>query len=513
MTEESKKKYEEILQKTIEEAMSLLKTHHLCGVERPPGFGKTWMASKVARTYKKVLYLYPSYPVKEAVQKSIEYRNISGFNIISWADVFQNIEEVYEDVIKEDFAKDDMDISNITFMTYMKFIRLTEEQIAVLKQTYDLIICDECHLAGAEKTREALRKLFDGIDADIFGLTATPLRTDRMDVFTEFFENHTVFSYTVEDGFRDGIFLEPYYTYCMTDLNDTILATLKELYPSLPESDLADMVEKFDADHKVNRANIKHIPKVLKEAVVSDVKDASCMKYIVFFPKVSVKDEYKKPDVVTLRKNMPTVVEWFKEAFPDYTIKVLVVTSKTAQETNNIRLVDHLPREDKTIYLICCVDMLNLGAHIDDLTGIVMYRKTTSNLIYTQQFGRVLSVGQEERRIVIDVVDNLHRKTKYNDEQSESINGMYGYTAKDDFHDKIMRILPKEYIAIGCPADIKEYLAKLIDSVKEERLNLVNEAISKSGVQSQLSDVVLAEILSYHRLTLDDYRIYQKKSA
>jgi len=58
--------------------------------------------------------------------------------------------------------------------------------------------------------------------------------------------------------------------------------------------------------------------------------------------------------------------------------------------------------------------MINMGYHVDDLTGIIMYRLTKSSIIYIQQLGRALSAGNNNKSVVFDVVDNLHTKAAYN---------------------------------------------------------------------------------------------------
>ena len=54
-----------------------------------------------------------------------------------------------------------------------------------------------------------------------------------------------------------------------------------------------------------------------------------------------------------------------------------------------------------------------MGYHVSDLTGILMYRSTYSNIIYSQQLGRALSTGDAVPKVVFDIVDNIHRKSVY----------------------------------------------------------------------------------------------------
>ena len=104
---------------------------------------------------------------------------------------------------------------------------------------------------------------------------------------------------------------------------------------------------------------------------------------------------------------------WFQAAYPKHSIKTLTINSKDKESSENVHELDKLVRRKNGIDLIFCIDMLNMGYHVNDLTGIVMYRGTSSSTIYIQQLGRALSTGSENACIVFDVVDNLHRKAVY----------------------------------------------------------------------------------------------------
>lgn len=89
------------------------------------------------------------------------------------------------------------------------------------------------------------------------------------------------------------------------------------------------------------------------------------------------------------------------------------MSSENEKTKENINHLKDLTHEENTIDLIYSCNMLNMGYHIDDLTGIVMYRMTSSNIIYAQQLGRINNSGISKHGVVFDVVDNLHRKSLY----------------------------------------------------------------------------------------------------
>ena len=57
--------------------------------------------------------------------------------------------------------------------------------------------------------------------------------------------------------------------------------------------------------------------------------------------------------------------------------------------------------------LLYCVDMLNEGVHVDDLSGVILFRPTVSPIIYKQQIGRALSVGNGKTPVIFDIVNNF----------------------------------------------------------------------------------------------------------
>ena len=57
--------------------------------------------------------------------------------------------------------------------------------------------------------------------------------------------------------------------------------------------------------------------------------------------------------------------------------------------------------------LLFCIDMLNEGVHVDDLSGVILFRPTVSPIIYKQQIGRALCAGKKNEPVIFDVVNNI----------------------------------------------------------------------------------------------------------
>lgn len=57
--------------------------------------------------------------------------------------------------------------------------------------------------------------------------------------------------------------------------------------------------------------------------------------------------------------------------------------------------------------LLFCIDMLNEGIHVDDISGVILFRPTVSPIIYKQQIGRALSASKSKYPVIFDIVNNI----------------------------------------------------------------------------------------------------------
>ena len=379
-------------EKTLKDVLNKLKTYHKCAVIRPTGFGKTYMLTELIKHYNKVLYLYPSAVIRDTVvnryygslwdEKSQDYIDEDG-NILDpeTIDTFKELNE----------------IENVTLMTYHKLIRLMPEDFKAMD--YDLILFDECHRIGGPKTKLAVSDLFTANPtADFVGATATPIRMDNFDVVSVFFSDIMTYTYTLFDAIEAGMLQKPNYCYCTydleTDLKDAALTAGEDIKdPTVVEVLKAKLIE---------MSKIVNIPTTIRNVCNDYAVDTNYMKFIVFFASKN-----------HMKEKLEDVMIWFREAYPDHSISSLKISSSNKIESQNTDKLELLQPRDKHIDIIACIDMLNMGYHVNNLTGILMYRGTKSNTIFTQQLGRALSAGANNSAIVFDVVDNLHRKAVY----------------------------------------------------------------------------------------------------
>ena len=368
----------EIREHTKNDVLLKLKEHKKCLIIRPTGYGKTFLLTDLINNYKKVLYLYPAAVIADTVKNRYIANN--------------NISEDDADMIRT--AKT---FSNVTMMTYQKLIRVNTA--ALTAADYDCVIMDEAHRIGGNKTASAISKLMTSLpDACYIGATATPNRSDSLDIVSMFFSGIISFPYTLHDAIKDGLLKKPNYCYCTYDIETNLKQAALTAGEDLKNPEVIEVLNK----RLIEISEICNIENIIQHMTNKFATDTSYMKFIVFFSSMKHIDE-----------KLNDVEKWFKTAFPSHSITSTCISSRNNVEKQNVEMLNQLTHKPNHIDLICCIDMLNMGYHVNDLTGIVMYRSTSSNIIYVQQLGRVLSAGSENPALVFDIVDNLHRKAVY----------------------------------------------------------------------------------------------------
>jgi len=450
------KKIDRLRKETYDEAVELLAQKKKCAIIRPTGFGKTGILTKFIKKggYKKILYLYPTDVVKQTV---FDFYYGGGYKLLK-----------------------NSAIPNVTFMTYMKLTQLTDKDFKNIKGT-DLIICDEYHRIGATETMEGLKTLISNNKrAKLLGASATPDRMDMLDVTALFFDDITTSRYTLHDAIKDGIIKKPYYCYCSEEESDS------EVLDHIKKDVMLKVEKSLDAEGKeqarellkgrmIEIANLNRMENVIKDTLKESKLPTDYQKYIVFFS-----------NFAHMKKKKNAVKQWFQKAFPKHTIKTLTITSETLETASNVRKLNTLNYRKNGIDLIFSCEMLNMGYHIGDLTGIVMYRTTYSNIIYSQQLGRALSTGDTQAKIVFDVVDNLHRKSIYSMLGTRTDSSTEGDEILEEYKELVKKQHSKN--RAGNPIKLtqaeKDRLQELSKLIRERIARTKRNTPSKHGIMS-----------------------------
>ena len=261
----------------------------------------------------------------------------------------------------------------------------------------DYIIADEAHYVGAPEWGNAVYRIKEKFHPVFIGFTATPQRfedqgTDNT-IVTGFFGGNSEGNYTVKDLQRRGVFQEPEYILSIYSLESEVETRLEKL----EDTDLSDIKKLeirdrlYDIFKDWKRNSCPEV--VMKEALPRYMYKPCCNRILVYMPSIA-ELEAKYRDVDRL----------IQACFPDRRIKSYCYTYKSSENEFRAFL-----EEDNTSYIkvLYSIDKVMETIHIDDLNIMLMLRPSVSNRIITQQFGRVNSIGNDKKPLIIDMVGNL----------------------------------------------------------------------------------------------------------
>jgi superfamily II DNA or RNA helicase len=365
-------RFYEVQGETIKNTMKQLKTHHKCLLVRPTGFGKTKSAVDIMMKYKHAVFLYPFHNIGNAVQQ---------------------------------YDVGELDLCMYTYATLRNLYKASLDEFKRIFSKFNLkntiFVMDEVHFIGAPATGEVIKHLMEEVcpNANFLGITATPNRTDKLEVKWHFFDGITAKEYGLSDAFEDEIFIKPYYVYTPLDGSEIERAYLAKIEGlSISQAKKDQLKNRVKSVLNPEKMSINNLDEIIRNNLHKFKNDMDYYKFILFFTTFN--------DIHSKQKE---VVSAFQKAFPDHEINVLVVSSESHKTRKNLELIDQLESREKTIDLIFSVNMLSFGYHVSNITGIMMFRQTVSNIIYSQQVGRCLSVVQKEATIIFDFVENLYK--------------------------------------------------------------------------------------------------------
>lgn len=189
------------------------------------------------------------------------------------------------------------------------------------------------------------------------------------------------------------------------------------------------------------------------------------MKFIIFFASSAELNRYISRD----RQSKTLMGKWFEEAFPDYKIfEASLHTGKGTQGVVKIKAEDlsKFKPTDGVIDLIYCVDQLNMGYHVDNITGVILMRNTESASVYNQQIGRCCSVRAENNTVMIDIVDK-----KPISEIVEAFNSDKSFGLDKDGKQKDLKYLLNQECINIC--DLSEAVVSIINNMKDMNFTML----------------------------------------
>lgn len=324
-------------------------------ISHATGTGKSYLITKLFEDYRneKKLVLVPSTYISDQIQKLFEKYSIQNADII----------------------------------LYQKLIKMDDVDIAAMD--YGMIALDEYHHDTSKVWGEKVRKLIDTHpESFIFGTSATPIRSDGVNTIDELFEGNCASDLPLSESIAKKIVPLPKYVGALYTLDDELEKLRKKV-----ENATNTKEEKQEFYKKINamRSQIEKsygMPIILNKNIKN--KEG---KYIVFCKNKKHLAEIKD-----------TVIGWFKTAgFKD--INAYEVYSD--YESKDVEYKAFCNDTSHSLHLLFCVDMLNEGLHLENISGVLLLRPTRSSIVWHQQIGRAIEANNINTPVIIDAVNNF----------------------------------------------------------------------------------------------------------
>lgn len=262
------------------------------------------------------------------------------------------------------------------------------------KDEFAYIIIDEVHHGQAP----SYKIILDYFEPTFFmlGLTATPDRMDRKDIF-ELFDYNKVFEYSLFDAIDNG-FLVPFDYYGLKDNID---------YSNIRFNGSKYNVQDLERHLIIKERNEQILDEYLKKGQGNKAIGFCC----------SINHAVRMADF-----------------FSGYGIPSVAITSLEEQRTE---LTNKFKRNE--IAVAFTVDLFNEGVDFPDVQVLMFLRPTESKTIFMQQLGRGLRLcGGKSRVVVLDFISNYKKVNnirKYLSKTSKEIkNPQNGRIEKIEYH-------------------------------------------------------------------------------
>ena len=334
---------------------------------------------------------------------------------------------------------------NVRFCTYAKLMLLTEAELAEIAPDY--IVLDEFHRCGAEqwgKGVAALLEMYSGVP--ILGLSATNIRylDNQRDMADELFDGNVASEMTLGEAIVRGILAAPKYVLSVFSYQQQ-LEKYEQRIRRTKNKAVRDPAERY----------LDALRRALEKADGLDVIFDKHMadrtgKYIVFCANFE-----------HMREMIGKATAWFSKVDPKPHIYTVYSDDPSASKS----FQDFKADEDtKHLKLLYCIDALNEGVHVDDVSGVILLRPTVSPIIYKQQIGRALAAGKKDNPVIFDIVLNIEN--------------LYSIGAIEEE----MQVAMTYYRSLGMDYEIVNEHFRVIDEVRDcrEIFDKLNDTLTAS---------------------------------
>ncbi len=276
---------------------------------------------------------------------------------------------------------------NIKFFTYAKLMNLSEKELSEVVP--DFIILDEFHRCGAEFWGQGVQNLLNQYpEIPILGLSATAIRylDNQRDMSDELFDGNIASEMTLGEAIVRGILNPPKYVLSVFSYQKDF-----ERYQRRVQNTQSRIVRDAAAQY------LEALRRALEKADGLDVIFNKHItdrtgKYIIF---------------CSTKEHMDEMIEHVPKWFGKIDDSPNVYTAYSSDPETSKAFADFKADSSEHLKLLFCIDMLNEGVHVDDVSGVILFRPTVSPIVYKQQIGRAMSASKKRDAIIFDIVNNI----------------------------------------------------------------------------------------------------------
>ena len=288
---------------------------------------------------------------------------------------------------------------NIKFFTYAKLMSMNEEELELIEPDY--IILDEFHRCGAEVWGQGVQSLLQKYpEVPILGLSATAIRylDNQRDMADELFDSNVASEMTLGEAIVRGILNPPTY--------------VTALYSYQKEFEVYERRVRRAQSKVVRDAGEKYLESLRRALEMAEGLDAIFKKHI---KNKSGKYIVFCANTEHMREMIGNVPQWFGSIDPD----AHIYKAYSSDPETSKAFAKFKEDNSENLKLLFCIDMLNEGVHVDDISGVILFRPTVSPIIFKQQIGRALCTGKKNNAVILDIVNNIENLYSISDVEGE----------------------------------------------------------------------------------------------
>jgi superfamily II DNA or RNA helicase len=311
------------------------------------GTGKTYLSAFDVKKFKPKKFLFVVHRENIAIAAMKSYKRIFGTS--------------YSMGLYTGNSKDlDADFIFSTVQTMSK----ESHHSKFIPDFFDYIVIDETHRAGAESYQSILNYFKPKF---LLGMTATPERTDGLDIF-KLFDYKIAYEIRLNQALDEEM-LTPFHYYGVTDI--------------FVDGELL----KDNSDFKLLTAP-ERVNRIIEKANFYGCDDND-VRGLIFCSSIA---ECKH----------------LSDAFNERGYKTIALTGESS-ELQRAAAIDCLESEPKLLDYIFTVDIFNEGIDIPKVNQVIMLRPTQSAIVFIQQLGRGMRKTETKQYLtVIDFIGNYN---------------------------------------------------------------------------------------------------------